>query len=1055
MTRIKMYLGTLLCMGMLSCLLSSNVVGAEKIQDQAPVFSGTSWMQVKEGDSFDEKEVLSRVYAMDYEDGDLTQEIEVVSSNVNTNVCGEYMISYRVTDTAGNTCEMYTQVSVVSDYDEFGRQVSKKLYTKENADHLLNAGVYRGYYHDRQHLGVYLPKYAYIHVRIANAGEFFQGTQENLTLDLFADDSSIENSYVIPSDGSWLSIAPSIACVPFVRTPQSEVAPVLVYYVSREAQPLTYYHYGDDQRSFSEQWAENEHEFAVLDSERMTMLVPRKDREVLPGEVSAAQDNAFQSLDEMLLFYKNMQERYDEFIGISYQAEEQIDKNIRAKYFLKADAQGVGAAYYNGNMYIAQNADTIKGYLGEDYWMSLHEVAHGYDGEFTQGDLEMGEMINNILAHYYERTLDSSILESGGNGWGYLQNISLVEDYYQQLIDDQTTYSAMGFDGRLYCFLNLLNKTDAQKMMSNLHKEWRRQEGKSVKEFVVEQFCRESGYNLIPYFESIGISVSDLVRSQIYEENYPVLTAFARNFDTKEQAQESLQLLEGAVTNGKFGLVDNEELAKLNFKGTIKVQVEIDDLSLIKGRQAVLLDGEKEIAAVKVESAQVVFENVPIGEYRLKLPAISGAKYYVDYQTVKVVFGAETEYQVIYHKANQNLLKDDMKIQLLGLADQLIAEVTTNIADGKITVTNKTVQPHYYFSDVYTSVKVLDTEGQQLYEQAFIGNQDYTANEIATDAPVGSVIEIYHKEIDRRMKVVSDATAKDYQAYTEGLTADTMVVRYIITENGLKRMEWDADVFEQNRVAFFEDYAKELEKIMGADLAEDSAAYQKQKAELASVIRSFSAEKQRKFWELYPYLTEAKKVVTEVFGDVNGSAWYVEAVQYVYDRGIMSGNEGLFKPEANITRAQVVTTLYNMEGRPQVTDYRAVGEMIDVQAGQWYTDAVCWAYSVGVANGNSYTKMFNMNDPVTRQQLATFFYNYAEFKGFDTKTKADISGMAGADAVASYALNTMKWAVGTGLIKGSETIVNGVTVYDLKPTGTATRAQMSAILQRFCEGNQL
>ena len=83
--------------------------------------------------------------------------------------------------------------------------------------------------------------------------------------------------------------------------------------------------------------------------------------------------------------------------------------------------------------------------------------------------------------------------------------------------------------------------------------------------------------------------------------------------------------------------------------------------------------------------------------------------------------------------------------------------------------------------------------------------------------------------------------------------------------------------------------------------------------------------------------------------------------------------------------------------------------------------------------------------------LATFFYNYAEYKGLDTKTRGDISSMVGADQVASYALDTIQWAVGTGLITGSKTSVNGMTVYDLKPTGTATRAQLASILQKFCD----
>ena len=199
---------------------------------------------------------------------------------------------------------------------------------------------------------------------------------------------------------------------------------------------------------------------------------------------------------------------------------------------------------------------------------------------------------------------------------------------------------------------------------------------------------------------------------------------------------------------------------------------------------------------------------------------------------------------------------------------------------------------------------------------------------------------------------------------------------------------------------------------------------------------------------------DLKEDVSEVYPDVAHGAWYEGGVQYVYDNGIMSGSNGLFNPTANITRAQMVATLYKLEGSPEVTDFKAVNELVDVETGQWYTNAVCWAYNTGVTTGNKTTKMFNVNDPVTRQQLATFFYSYAEYKGLDTETRADISDMAGADQVADYALETMQWAVGTGLITGSETTVNGVTVKDLKPIGTASRAQVAAIIQRFCEANK-
>ena len=199
----------------------------------------------------------------------------------------------------------------------------------------------------------------------------------------------------------------------------------------------------------------------------------------------------------------------------------------------------------------------------------------------------------------------------------------------------------------------------------------------------------------------------------------------------------------------------------------------------------------------------------------------------------------------------------------------------------------------------------------------------------------------------------------------------------------------------------------------------------------------------------------AAQEIYDVFKDISHGAWYASAVQYVYDNGLMSGNNGLFKPEGNVTRAQLVTTLYNIQGKPVVTDYSACTAFKDVKKGQWYTDAICWAYNVGVASGNSNTKMFNVNDPVTRQQLATFFYNFAEYKGLDTKASADISGMKGANEVASYAQKAMRWAVGSGIISGSKTVVNGTAVYDLKPTGTATRAQLASILQNFCKNNNL
>ena len=192
--------------------------------------------------------------------------------------------------------------------------------------------------------------------------------------------------------------------------------------------------------------------------------------------------------------------------------------------------------------------------------------------------------------------------------------------------------------------------------------------------------------------------------------------------------------------------------------------------------------------------------------------------------------------------------------------------------------------------------------------------------------------------------------------------------------------------------------------------------------------------------------------VTEIFDDVRDGEWYVPYVQYVYDEGLMKGNDVLFNPVKAVTRAQFITTLYRLAGEPEVTDYSACEELSDVSEGKYYTAAVCWAYSEGITTGNTYTKTFGVEDSLTRQQLVTFMFRYAEKTGCDIEVDGDYSFMLNADKVNSYAEEAMSWSVGMGLINGSKkTDSQGNIVYDLAPQKSATRAQLAKILSVFAE----
>ena len=177
------------------------------------------------------------------------------------------------------------------------------------------------------------------------------------------------------------------------------------------------------------------------------------------------------------------------------------------------------------------------------------------------------------------------------------------------------------------------------------------------------------------------------------------------------------------------------------------------------------------------------------------------------------------------------------------------------------------------------------------------------------------------------------------------------------------------------------------------------------------------------------------------FTDVAEGDWFHDAVQYAYENGLMDGvGDGQFAPNATTNRAMVVTILYRLAGEPAVSGDT---EFTDVAAGQWYTDAVTWAAEEGVVNGVSATQ-FAPGNNITREQLATILFRYAQAKGYDVSPRADLSGFPDAGDILPYAQEAMAWAVAEGLLQGFEDDT-------LRPQGTATRAQIATILMRFCE----
>ena len=185
---------------------------------------------------------------------------------------------------------------------------------------------------------------------------------------------------------------------------------------------------------------------------------------------------------------------------------------------------------------------------------------------------------------------------------------------------------------------------------------------------------------------------------------------------------------------------------------------------------------------------------------------------------------------------------------------------------------------------------------------------------------------------------------------------------------------------------------------------------------------------------------KAEPVESFVFTDVAEDQWYFPEVKAAYEAGLVNGvTESTFAPTAALTRETFVTLLYRMAGSPEA-DVSTLTFTDVKDANAWYAKAIAWAVSEGVVNGQSET-VFGVGSTLTRQDMITMMYRYAQKAGLDVSAKGDLSTFKDADKVAAYAAEAMTWAVGAEITKGADGA--------LSPAATSNRAQGAAMLLRL------
>lgn len=174
------------------------------------------------------------------------------------------------------------------------------------------------------------------------------------------------------------------------------------------------------------------------------------------------------------------------------------------------------------------------------------------------------------------------------------------------------------------------------------------------------------------------------------------------------------------------------------------------------------------------------------------------------------------------------------------------------------------------------------------------------------------------------------------------------------------------------------------------------------------------------------------------FADVKESDWFYNDVEYVRENNLMSGiSDSEFAPSGKTTRGMIVSVLWRLDGSPAA----AGKDFDDVSKSDWYYDAVAWASSNGIVSG--YGTTFGPDDNATREQLAAIVYRYASYKKYDVSKEAELDKYTDAGEISEYAVKNLKWANASGLITGT-------SATEISPKAEVQRAQLAAILKRFC-----
>lgn len=641
---------------------------------------------------------------------------------------------------------------------------SKSIYTLPRPIWLDAAGLAKGIHHDRQHLGIILAAGQTLRIRQSDAA--FNST---LTLQLLNDDRKTEAAFNVGKD--WIEASVSAISVPFIDTPYNDGTPVVEFEYPNTAKTLPVYRQGENETAFFNHWDNQDAEFGLIESEYANLLAPKVSKNTLKDFKKIEE---VKNIDGLISYYNRIFTFYNALAGISFEPERSSDLNIKNRHFMKADANGPGAAFY-GYSWAADSSKSISGFWltpKDSNWGPLHEIGHGYQGNFM-GDkyFSASELWNNIYASCYQNVMLGE--QKNTEGWLYSYgNRERVDNIITGLINNQTPVNQWDLRSKLNFCMLMIDKAGPC-TFTHFNQNFR-------------QKCNESGYvpsdyalldmlsesfavageqvDVTPFILLTGGYISQKQRQRnVLIHAKPVYPLY-KLVDTNQLDTVKKQL----KLDSSLQLVDSSQLQATGLKGTITINFTIDDFAQIYGKDLILMEGSRYAFKTQLNNPTMVLNDLPIGVYTLRLPSGTNSKYQLKSDYLVVKQGESVAEIQFVKKFSSSLISQE--IRLAGISDSIFATVMADYSQGKLVIDVYKTTPHSFFSGkIYAKILVRDPQGLVMFSKDIYGTE-VTLSHDELPFTSGYKIEIFHSEPNRLKVSPADLAIIDNKNKTNLLT---------------------------------------------------------------------------------------------------------------------------------------------------------------------------------------------------------------------------------------------------------------------------------------------